>query len=78
MQSYANNGQTTKSGGYSMSTDGGLNFTKPNYANNRIIATNTAPIVGLPTGEGDFGVVDHGDYYYLFFENVEQYCILHI
>jgi len=70
---YINNGQTRKSCAYSVSTDGGSTFMKPNYPNNRLIDTNTPFLIGLPSGEGDFSVVQKGKYYYLFFSNVEHY-----
>eukprot|EP00026_Physarum_polycephalum_P001876 Phypoly_transcript_01879.p1 GENE.Phypoly_transcript_01879~~Phypoly_transcript_01879.p1 ORF type:complete len:850 (+),score=109.64 Phypoly_transcript_01879:146-2695(+) len=70
---YANNGQTRKSGAYSESMDGGKNFTKPEYPNNRLIDTSTPILPGLPTGEGDFSVVLRDEYFYLFFSNVEEY-----
>jgi hypothetical protein len=72
---YNNNGMTRKSAGYSLSTDGGKTFTKPGYPNNRVVDTNTPILVGLPSGEGDISVIVKGDYYYCFFQNVEDYHI---
>ena len=74
-QRYSNNGQTRKSGGYSVSTDGGKSFTKPNYPNNKIVDTATAILIGRPSGEGDLSMVVRGNYYYLFFQNVEDWRI---
>jgi len=70
---YNNNGQTRKSCGYSVSQDGGNTFTKPNYPYNRVVDTATSIATGLPSGEGDFGVVLRDNWYYLFFANVETY-----
>jgi hypothetical protein len=70
---YNNNGMTRKSAGYSTSTDGGKSFTKPGYPNNRVVDTDTPILLGLPSGEGDISVLVKGDYYYCFFQNVEDY-----
>jgi len=70
---YNNNGQTRKSGGYSESSDGGRTFTKPGYPNNRVVDSGSPILIGLPSGEGDFSVVLRGDWFYLFFANVETY-----
>lgn len=72
---YSNNGQTRKSGGYSVSNNGGITFTKPSYPNNKLIDTSTPVIIGEPTGEGDYGVIVRGGYYYLYFSDVEDYSI---
>jgi len=68
---YANNGQTRKSCGYSESADG-LMFTKPNYPNNKIIDTASPTKTGMPTGQGDFGLVVDDFYFYITFNNVEK------
>eukprot|EP00026_Physarum_polycephalum_P001023 Phypoly_transcript_01024.p1 GENE.Phypoly_transcript_01024~~Phypoly_transcript_01024.p1 ORF type:complete len:1186 (+),score=199.02 Phypoly_transcript_01024:87-3560(+) len=70
---YANNGQTRKSAGYSVSTNGGKTFSKPNYPNNKILDSSSPILVGLPSGEGDISMVLKGNYYYMFFQNVEDY-----
>jgi hypothetical protein len=66
-------GQTRKSGGYAVSSDGGRTFTKPDYPLNKLVDTSTPIIPGIPTGEGDFSIILRGDYYYMFFANVEDY-----
>lgn len=70
---YNNNGQTRKAGGYSVSSDGGKTFTKPNYPYNKVVDSDSPILPGLPSGEGDFGVVLRDNYFYLFFANVETY-----
>lgn len=74
-QNYDNNGQTRKSGAYSVSNDGGLNYTKVDYPNNRIVDSPSPILIGRPSGEGDYSVVVKGNYYYLFFSNVDSDCI---
>lgn len=72
---YNSNGQTRKSGGYAVSTNGGQSFSKPNYPQNKIVDTSSPILLGIPSGEGDISVILRGQYYYMFFQNVEQYCI---
>lgn len=77
MKRYSNNGQTRKSGGYAVSTDGAQYFVKPDYPNNKILDTNTSELTGRPSGEGDFGVMIKDDYYYMIFSNVEDDSMSH-
>jgi len=70
---YSLNGQTRKSGGYAVSTDGGKTFSKPNYPNNKLCDTKSPIISGIPSGEGDISVIVRDGYYYLFFNDVEDY-----
>ena len=71
MCDYARNSFTNKSIAYAMSTNGGLNWTKPGHPDNAIILPpfgNTTIV--HQTGEGDHGVVvaDDGYMYMLFME----------
>lgn len=61
-----------------MSNDGGLNYTKVDYPNNRIVDSPSPILIGRPSGEGDYSVVVKGNYYYLFFSNVDSDCIFFI
>lgn len=66
---YADNSYTNKSIAYAISTNGGLNFTKPNYPHNQIILPppgNTTTV--HQTGEGDHEVaVINDSILYLYF-----------
>lgn len=73
--SYTNNGQTRKSAGYSISSNGGRLFTKPNYPNNKILDTFTTITTGHPSGAGDLSVLAKDGYYYMFYQNVENWNI---
>jgi len=70
-------GETTphpvKSIAYSFSTDGGQTFTKTGSPHNLILSATASEIAAatntVPGGNGDFSIVKHGNYYYLFYIN---------
>lgn len=65
---HAEQGQSPsfKTVAFAESHDGGLTFTKPDYPNNQVI-TPSFDVDAVNQGEGDPTVIQHGNYYYMFY-----------